>query len=135
MKYAIRFFTKTGNTKKLADVISAELGVEAKNVSEPLEENTDVVFLCSSVYWAGVNGSVKDFIKNNASKIGTIVNVSTAALIESTYGQVKKVAAKSDVKVSEKEFHCRGKFAALHSSHPNTDDLEALKKFIKEVAA
>ena len=93
MKYAIRFFTKTGNTKKLADVISAELGIEAKNVSEPLEENTDVVFLCSSVYWAGVNGSVKDFIKNNASKIGTIVNVSTAALIESTYGQVKKVSA------------------------------------------
>ena len=134
MKYAIRYFTKTGNTKKLADVISKELGVEAKSVTEPLEENVDVLFLCSSVYWAGVNGSVKDFIKQNATKIGNLVNVSTAAIIESTYGQVKKLAKKENINVCDKEFHCRGKFAALHLSHPNDKDLEDLKKFIKEVA-
>lgn len=133
MKYAIRYFTKTGNTKKLADVISKELDVEAKSVTEPLEENVDVLFLCSSVYWAGVNGSVKDFIKQNATKIGNLVNVSTAVIIESTYGQVKKLAKKENINVCDKEFHCRGKFAALHSSHPNDKDLDDLKKFIKEV--
>lgn len=133
MKYAIRYYTKTGNTKKLADVIAQELGVEAKSVTEPLEENVDVLFLCSSVYWAGVNKSVKDFIKGNATKIGNLVNVSTAAIIESTYGQVKKLAKNENIDVCEKEFHCRGKFAALHSSHPNDADIENLKKFIKEV--
>ncbi len=133
MKYAIRYYSKTGNTKKLALAISEQLGVEAKEVSEPLEENTEIVFLCSSVYWAGVNKSVKEFIKNNATKIGALVNVSTAALIESTYGQIKKLASKENVKLCDKEFHCRGKFAAMHSSHPNDEDINNLKKFVEEV--
>ncbi len=133
MKYAIRYYTQTGNTKKLADVIAEQLNVEAKTVNENLEENVDVLFLCSSVYWHGVNKNVKSFIADNASKIGTIINVSTAALIESTYAQIKKLAKKTNVKLSDKEFHCRGKFAALHSKHPDSDDLENLKKFINEV--
>lgn len=135
MKYAIRYFSQTGNTKKLADVIAKELGIEAKTVSEPLEEDVETLFLCSSVYWHGVNKNVKSFVAENASKIGTIVNVSTAAIIESTYAQMKKIAKKANVKLSEREFHCRGKFTALHSAHPNDEDLDNLKKFIKEVTA
>ena len=34
MKYAVRYYTKTGNTKKLADAIAKELGVESLPVSE-----------------------------------------------------------------------------------------------------
>ena len=29
MKYAVRYYTKTGNTKKLAEAIAKELGVDA----------------------------------------------------------------------------------------------------------
>jgi len=135
MKYAIRYYSQTGNTKKLALAIADELKIEAKDVKEPLEEDVEVLFLCSSVYWHGVNKNVKAFVNDNAKKIGTIVNVSTAALIESTYAQMKKITKKANVKLSEREFHCRGKFAALHASHPNDDDLNKLKEFIKEVAA
>lgn len=135
MKIAVRYYTQTGNSKKLADVIASELNVEAKPVTEALEENVDVLFMCNSVYWAGMNKNVKNFINDNAEKIGAIVNVSTAAIIESTYGQMKKVAAKANVKVCDKEFHCRGKFTKLHASHPDDNDLENLKKFVKEVLA
>ena len=38
MNIAIRYYSQTGNTKKLAEAIAAELGVEAKDVSHPLEE-------------------------------------------------------------------------------------------------
>ena len=61
MKTAVRYYTQTGNTKKLADAIAAELGVEAKSIDTLLEEDTDVLFLCNSVYWAGVDGKVKQF--------------------------------------------------------------------------
>ena len=61
MKTAVRYYTQTGNTKKLADAIAAELGVEAKSIDTPLEEDVDVLFLCNSVYWAGVDGKVKQF--------------------------------------------------------------------------
>ncbi len=29
MKFAVRFYTKTGNTKRLAEAVAKELGVEA----------------------------------------------------------------------------------------------------------
>ena len=135
MKIAIRYYTQTGNTKKLAEAIAAELGLEAKPVSVPLEEKSDLVFLCNSVYWAGIDKRVKQFVKDNAGKIGTLVNVSTAAMIESTYGQMKKVASDAGVKLCEKEFHCRGKFSALHAGHPDEADLKAAREFARSVTA
>ena len=135
MKTAVRYYTQTGNTKKLADAIAAELGVEAKSIDTPLEEDTDVLFLCNSVYWAGIDKSVKQFVKDNAEKIGAIVNVSTAALIESSYGQMQKLASGAGVKLCEKEFHCRGKFSALHAGHPDEADLKAAREFARSVTA
>lgn len=36
MKVAVRYYTQTGNTKKLAEAIADELGVEAKPVTDTL---------------------------------------------------------------------------------------------------
>ena len=135
MKAAVRYYTQTGNTKTLADAIAAELGVEAKSVDAPLQEDTDVLFLCNSVYWVGVDGKVKKFLKSPGAKIGQLVNVSTAALIESTYAQMKKLSAEAGISLSEKEFHCRGSFKALHKGRPNADDIEAVKAFARGVVA
>ena len=133
MKIEIRYFTKTGNTKKLAEAIAQELNIEAQVLSAPLSEKTDILFLCNSVYWAGADSSVKKFISENKSKIGLLVNVSTAAMIESTYAQIKKLAEKEGVKLSDKEFHCRGKFTSLHSGHPDEADIAAVKAFARKV--
>lgn len=134
MKTAIRYYTQTGNTKKLADAIAVALGTEAKDISCPLEEDTGILFLCNSVYWAGIDKHVKQFLEDNASKIGCLVNVSTAALIQSTYSQMKTLAAKAGIKLAEQEFHCRGRFAALHSGHPDAADLSAVKEFARKLA-
>ena len=135
MSIAIRYYTQTGNTKKLAEAIANQLGVEAKSVTEPLEEKTDFLFLCNSVYWAGMDRAVKQFVVDNAANIGTLVNLSTAALIDSTYGQMKKVAREAGVNLCEKEFHCRGKFAALHAGHPDEADIAAAVAFVRSVLA
>ena len=135
MSIAIRYYTQTGNTKKLADAIAAELGVEAKPVTVPLEEKVDFLFLCNSVYWAGMDKAVKQFVGDNAAHIGTLVNLSTAALIDSTYAQMKKVAREAGVTLLEREFHCRGKFAALHAGHPDEADIAAAVAFARSVVA
>ena len=36
MTFAVRYYTKTGNTKKLAMAMAAVLGVEALPISEPV---------------------------------------------------------------------------------------------------
>ncbi len=133
MNIEIRYYTQTGNSKKIADAIANELGLQARSIEEPMTEKADILFLCNSVYWAGVDKHVKQFIKKNAGNIGEIVNVSTAALIESSYGQMKSVAKDAGVRLSDKEFHCRGSFMALHAGHPNAADFAAACKFAKGV--
>lgn len=133
MKVAVRYYTKSGNTQKLADAIATAVQTEAKDVSVPLEEYTDVLFLGSSVYAAGVADEVKEFIANNRIKIGKIYNFSTAALIESTYKQMKKIAAEQGVTMAEEEFHCRGSFGIMHRNRPNAEDLKKAVSFAKSV--
>lgn len=133
MKIAVRYYTRTGNTKKLADAIAKAVGVEAKEVSEPLEESVDILFLGSSVYAAGVDNAVKKFIADNHDKIGTLYNFSTAALLSSTYKQVQKIAGENGVRMAEEEFHCRGSFALMHKERPNGEDLSAAAAFAKKI--
>ncbi len=132
MKYAVRYFTRTGNTEKLAVEVAKELGVTALTTSTPLTEHVDYLFLGSSVYAAGVDDEIINFIKNNRNNIGQIVNISTAALLPSTYKQVSKLAAENGIKMSEKEFHCRGSFAMMHKNHPDAMDLENARLFARE---
>ena len=44
MKYAVRYYTKTGNTKRLAEAVAEALGVEALPLSEPITEKVDYLF-------------------------------------------------------------------------------------------
>lgn len=133
MKIAVRYYTRSGNTQKLAEAIAEALGVSAKDVSVPLSGKADLLFLGSSVYAGGVDGAVRDFIESNRENIGALVNFSTAALVRSTYKQVKKLAAENGIDLAEEEFHCRGSFAMVHRGRPNSDDLENSAKFAKDI--
>lgn len=133
MSVAIRYFSRGGNTKKLAEAIASAVGAKALTVDQPLAEKADVLFLGSSVYAAGVDESIKRFLADNKENIGTIVNFSTAALIPSTYNQVKKLASEHGIAISEREFHCRGSFSLLHRGHPNAEDCKNAGEFAKKV--
>ncbi len=134
MNIAVRYYTRSGNTQKLAMAIADTVGVKAENVSVPLSEKTDILFLGSSVYAGGVDPAVKIFLEENAENIGQIVNFSTAALLSSTYKQVKKLADENGIKMAEAEFHCRGSFAFLHKNRPNTKDINNVKIFAQQFA-
>lgn len=134
MKIAVRYFTRSGNTKKLADAIAKAVGVQAQDLSTPLDEKVDLLFLGSSVYAAGVDDAVKAFIADNADKIGKIAGFSTAAIIRSTFKQVKKLADEKGIAVIPQEFYCRGSFGPMHKNRPNEQDLAAAEAFAKGLA-
>ena len=133
MKIAVRYYTRSGNTKKLADAVASALAVPAKDVSVPLEEKTELLFLGSSMYAADVNRDVKDFLQANAGKIGRIVCFSTAAVAHSTYKQVKKLADAAGIDIAEEEFACRGSFGIMHRDRPNDRDLQNATNFAKGI--
>ena len=93
MKVAVRYYTKTGNTKRLAEAIAEALGVEALPISTPVTEQVDVLFLGNSYYAFSIDPEVRDFVRVlDKSKVGKIVNFGSAAMLNSTYKKVKSEA-------------------------------------------
>ena len=136
MKIAVRYFTKSkkGNTKKLANAVSAALGIEALDVSADLTEKTDRLFLINAMYAANIDKEVSRFLERNKDKIGEIVNMNTSASGASTLGSVKKTADALGIAVSEKEFHCAASWIFINKGLPSEDDLKRAGKFAAGLA-
>ena len=105
MNVAVRYYTKTGNTKRLAEAVAEALGVKAYPISEPIREKTDILF----------------------------VNFGSAAMLNSTYKKVKAEADKAGIPMDEREFHCKGEFKGIHKGKPDADDLKAAADFAKQI--
>jgi len=134
MNYAVRYYTKTGNTKRLAEAMAQELGVEALPISAPIEEKVDLLFLGNSYYAFSIDPEVRDFIKSlDKAKIGKIVNFGSAAMLNSTYKKVKAEADKVGIPMMETEFHCKGEFKGIHKGRPNADDVKAAAAFARKI--
>ena len=133
MKIAVRYYTRSGNTEKLAKAIAEAAGVQAKPVAEALHEKTDIVFLGYSYYAFDVDEAVKRFITENKDSIGQIVCFRTSAMMKSTHKTMKKVCDAVGVRLSDKEFHCRGSFGPMHKGHPDNQDLTNAAAFAKMV--
>lgn len=134
MKYAVRYYTKTGNTKRLAEAVADELGVEALPISAPIEEKVDILFLGNSYYAFTIDPEVRSFVASlDKEKVGKIVNFGSAAMLNSTYKKIKAEADKVGIPMFEKEFHCKGEFKGLHKGRPNDDDLKAAAEFAGKI--
>ena len=134
MNIAVRYYTRGGNTKKLAKAIEEAIGVEAKDLSSPLEEKADILFLGCSYYAFDVDAAVKSFIEDNKDNIGEIILFGTSAMIKSMIKPIKKVADPVSVPVSNQEYHCWGEFKMFHKGHPDAADIAGAGAFAKAIA-
>lgn len=134
MTFAVRYYTKTGNTKRLAEAVAKELGVEALPISSPVEDKVDYLFLGNSYYAFNIDPEVKSFIGSlDKNKVGKIVNFGSAAMLNSTYKKVKAEADKVGIPMLDKEFHCKGEFKGIHKGRPNDDDIKEAVKFARSI--
>ena len=134
MKTAVRYYTKTGNTKRLAEAVAKAVGTEARPISDPIEQSVDILFLGNSYYAFSIDPEVRDFIRTlDKGKVGRIVNFGSAAMLNSTWKKVKAEADKAGIPMDEREFHCKGEFKGIHKGRPNEDDLKAAADFAKSV--
>ena len=133
MTYAVRYYTKTGNTKRLAEAVAKQLGVEALPLSAGIKEAVDILFLGNSYYAFNIDLEVKQFIASlDKDLVGKIVNFGSAAMLNSTYKKVKAEADKVGIPMDEREFHCRGEFKGIHKGKPDENDLKAAGEFAKQ---
>ena len=135
MRLAVRYYTKTGNTKRLAEAIAEAVGAEALPISTPVSEPVDLLFLGNSYYAFSIDPEVRAFVQSlSKEKVGRIVNFGSAAMLNSTWKKVKAAADKAGIPMDEREFHCRGEFKGIHKGRPNDEDLKAAAAFAKKIA-
>ena len=136
MNIAVRYYTKTGNTKRLAEAVAKAAGVQALPISTPVSEAVDILFLGNSYYAFTIDPEVRDFIRSlDSKKVGRIVNFGSAAMLNSTWKKVKAEAEKVGIRMDEREFHCKGEFKGLHKGRPNEQDLAAAADFAKSIVS
>ena len=98
-----------------------------------MEEDVDILFLGSAVYFNGVDKNIKEFINNIDVKVGKVVNFSTTAIAKSSYKQIKTLLAAKNIPLSPDEFHCKGSFGSMHKDKPDDDDCKAAAEFAKKL--
>ena len=136
MKIAVPYYTKTGNTKRLAEAVAAAAGVQALPIDSPLTEPVDILFLGNSYYAFSIDPQVRKFVASlDRNMVGRIVNFGSAAMLNSTYKKVKAEADKAGIPMDEREFHCRGEFKGLHKGKPDAADLKAAAAFAQKILA
>lgn len=134
MIYAVRYYTKTGNTKRLAEAIADELGVEALPISVPVNAKVDILFLGNSYYAFNIDPEVSKFVSSlDRKNVGKIINFGSAAMMKSTYKKVRAVAEKNGINVSDDEFHCKGEYKGLNKGRPNEDDIKSARDFARKI--
>lgn len=133
MNIQVRYYTRSGNTLKLAEAVAQTVGAQAQPVSEALAERADLVFLGCSYYAFDVDEAVKSFLKRNRENIGAVVCFGTSAMMKSVYRPMKKIAEEVGLCLWPEEFHCRGEFGLLHKGRPNIEDLKNAALFAKKV--
>ncbi len=130
MNIAIRYYTKSGNTEKLANAIGNALSTTPETVAVSLTEKVDLLLLGCSYYAFDMDDAVKTFLKENKERIGAVACFGTSAMMKSMKKPMKKVLAELDIPLCEEEFHCRGSFGPMHKGKPDEKDLEAAKVFV-----
>jgi flavodoxin I len=140
--YEVIYFSRSGNTKKVATAIGEELGIKAENIRtvESLPESTDI-FLGSGLYFMRPSKLVRDFIRNNSfqGRKVAIFGTSTSGIgIEAMWMQT---LLKQKGAIITGKYYCPGrffirivgKFLFIRKGRPGAKDLEKAKEFARAV--
>ena len=133
MNISVRYYTRSGNTRKLAEAIAAAVGAEAADLQSDLTEKADLLFLGSSLYAGSFDPAVADFLTRNGKNIGKLVCFGSSASGRSTFEKVRKFASEQGISLAEAHFDCPGHFLFLHQDRPNDRDLAEAAAFAEKV--
>jgi len=134
MNIEVRYYSKTGNTKKIADAIAKQAGVSAKSIREPVQSEVDILFLGTGLYAFDIDPELKEYITTlNPANIKTVVVFSTAAIVKSAYEKAKKYLQNQGLAVSNAEYHCPGHYMILRTGRPNAEDIGKAEQFARSI--
>lgn len=104
MKIAVRYQSRGGNTKAVAEKIAEILGVTAESIDKPISEKVDMLFLGGGVYMWDMDKKLKEYMeKLNPQIIGKIVGFSTTGAMDVTLKRIREYGKKKEISVSDEQ--------------------------------
>ena len=62
MNIAVRYQSRGGNTRAVAEVIAEVIGVKAETIDKPLDEKVDILFLGGGAYMWDADIKLKEYL-------------------------------------------------------------------------
>lgn len=138
MKTWVLYYSKGGNTRKVADAIAGELDEVLKSEQIPPAyppENVGLLFLGTGEYAGKPDPKMVEFIRTlntdrvkNAAVFGTSASGAGKAI-----NSVKDLLKEKGINVVDESFSCRGKFLLSNRKKPDENDIHDAKEFAKKV--
>lgn len=131
MKSAVVYYSKTGNTKKVAEAIAAAVGTHAVNAGiHELAGSVDLLFIGGAVYGGKLDDALVRFIDSlTPEAVSRAVVFSTSIKGDTAATLIAETLRAQKIPVDNASFICRGRFLILQRKHPNSEDLEKAKAF------
>jgi flavodoxin len=133
--FKVVYYSRSGNTKKVAEAMAEELGMVAEDIrSAEAEEDNSVILLGTGCYGAVVPKDITDFIDRNRLQGRKMVLFTTSLLGLGKEGTLmqKQIQDKGVEIISS--FNCYGQWLGMKRNHPDRDDLEKAREFARGVA-
>lgn len=108
MTKAVRYFSKLGNTKTIAEAIAQGAGVPAVSVTEEpeLKESVDILFLGGASYANIMAPELKEYAeKLDPSKVGKVILFTTSNWSRRTVLALKKMLRGRSITVDDDYFY------------------------------
>lgn len=129
MKCAVRYYSRSGNTRLLAEAIADELGVPSVSVDAPeakLSGHTDVLFIGGALYAYGLDKKLVSYIRTlDSDMVGRAILFSTTWLSKHSFDLMRKELEARGIAVAERTFYAKNKSSAecLKEAKAFADDM------------
>lgn len=141
MKTWVLYYSKSGNTKVIADAIAEELKEAGVLKSEQIPpayppENVQLLFLGTGEYAGKPDSKMVEFIRTlNTNRVKNAVVFGTSAGDKGVaIEKVKSLLKEKGINVIEETFSCKGKaFFFINRKKPDSGDVKAAKEFARKV--
>lgn len=129
MKVEVRYYSRGGNTKALAEAIAKGVGIEAISVvdeNSKLAEKIDILFIGGALYAYGLDNHLKKYLSElDANNVGKAVVFSTSWISKHSLDLIRKALEQKGINVLEEVIY--------YKSMPKDNELKEAEEKAKNI--
>lgn len=129
MKVEVRYYSRSGNTKALAEAIAKGAGVEAVSVIDDnakLTEKADILFIGGALYAYGLDNNLKKYLNDiDANYVSSAVVFSTSWISKHSLDLIRKALEQKGIKVLDEVIY--------YKNMPKDNELKEAEEITKKI--